>query len=370
MSQALSLSDNSFEEISVAVPNAFANATYALAPRSIEEAATVVQSAADQGLAIMPVGSGSTLRSAEADIALVTSHLRGIIDYQPDDLTIVVGAGTTLAELDAALAPRQQSAALPEVSPYRTVGGVVASGTSGYSRLRYGPTSDRVLEVVMATGYGEVVHAGGRLVKNVTGYDLSRLVAGSYGSLGVIGSVCLKLWPAASVRRTVVIDNALVGLDTLYQPVAVLETENGTSAYIQGTERSVQIDGDALGGVSSDGFIWPDPIRSPVLVDVRVPARLVPEALVVVRSMSPQRFVAQHGVGVIETGFDSYDEPSLGELRAWARRSGGSVAVSAAGLSAEQRWGPASGAIAVQRRILDLFDPSGVCNPGIFSESS
>jgi len=370
MSQALSISDNSFEEISVSVPDTVANATYALAPRSIEEAASVIQSAADQGLGVMPVGSGSTLRSAETDIALVTSRLRGIIDYQPDDLTIVVGAGTTLAELGAALAPRQQSAALPEASPYRTVGGVVASGTSGYSRLRYGPTSDRVLEVVMATGYGEVVHAGGRLVKNVTGYDLSRLATGSYGSLGLIGSVCLKLWPAASVRRTVVIEDALIGLDTLYQPVAMLETENGVSAYIQGTERSVQIDGDTLGGVSSDGFIWPDPIRSSVLVDVRVPARLVPEALVVVRSLSPRRFVAQHGVGVIETGFDSYDESSLGELRAWVQGVGGSVAINAAGLSAEERWGPPSGAAAVQQRLLGLFDPSGVCNPGIFSESS
>jgi len=369
MSQAW-LSENSFEEISVAVPDVFAKANHALAPRSIEEAAAVIRSAADQGFAIMPVGAGSTLRSAEADIVLVTSRLSGVIDYQPDDLTIVVGAGTTLAELDAALAPRQQSAALPEASPRRTVGGVVASGMSGYSRLRYGPTSDRVLEVVMATGYGEIVHAGGRLVKNVTGYDLSRLATGSYGSLGVIGSVCLKLWPASSVRRTVVIDDALAGLDTLYQPVAVLETETGVSAYIQGTEQSVQIDADALGGLSSDGFMWPDAIRSPVLVDVRVPARLVPEALVFVRSMSPQRFVAQHGVGVVETGFDQYDEPSLNELRAWAQGVGGSVAINAPGLSADQRWGTPSSAAAVQQRLLGLFDPSGVCNPGIFSKMS
>jgi len=367
MSQAWP-SENSFEEISVAVPDVFARANHAVAPRTIEEAAIVIQSAADHGLAIMPVGSGSTLRSAEADIVLVTSRLSGVIDYQPDDLTIVVGAGTTLAELDAALAQRQQSAVLPEASPQRTVGGVVASGTSGYSRLRYGPTSDRVLEVVMATGYGEIVHAGGRLVKNVTGYDLSRLATGSYGSLGVIGSVCLKLWPAASVRRTVAIDDALDGLNTLYQPVAVLETEAGVSAYIQGTERSVQIDGDTLKGVSSEGFLWPDAIRSPVLVDVRVPARLISEALEFVRSMSPQRFVAQHGVGVIETGFDQYDEPSLSELRAWAQGVGGSVAINAARLSADQRWGTPGGAAAVQERLLGLFDPSGVCNPGIFSE--
>ncbi|MFV2001335.1 MAG: FAD-binding oxidoreductase [Acidimicrobiia bacterium] len=370
MSEAAWLSENGFDEISVAIPDALAKATSAVAPRSIEEVAFVIQSAANKGLSLMPVGSGSTLRGAKADIALVTSNLTGIIDYQPDDLTIVVGAGTTLAGLDAALAPRQQSAVLPEMSPHRTVGGVVAAGASGYSRLRYGPTSDRVLEVVMATGYGEVVRAGGRLVKNVTGYDLSRLATGSFGSLGVIGSVCLKLWPAASVRRTVATDDALACLETLYQPVAVLETETGVSAYVQGTERSVQNDVETLGGLATDGFVWPDPIRSPVLVDVRVPARLVSEALGIVMSMSPERFVAQHGVGVIETGFDSYDESSLGELRTWTRRCGGTVAINAAGLSAEQRWGPPSGAVVVQRRLLDLFDPSGVCNPGIFATRS
>lgn len=370
MSQAMWLSESTFEEISVEVPDAFANATYALAPRSIEQTASIVKSAADRGLSVVPVGSGSTLRDVEADIALVTSSLTGIIDYQPDDLTIVVGAGTTLADLEAALAPRRQSAVLPEMSPQRTVGGVVASGASGYSRLRFGPTSDRVLEVVMATGYGEVVHAGGRLVKNVTGYDLSRLATGSFGSLGVVGSVCLKLWPAASNRRTVATDDALGCLENLYQPVAILETESGVNVYVEGNERSVQDDVDAVGGVSSDGFAWPDPIQSPVLVDVRVPARLIPEALAIVRSMAPERYVAQHGVGIIETGFESYDASSLGELRTWARRSGGSVVINAPSLSAEERWGLAGSAVAVQRRLLDLFDPSGVCNPGIFPESS
>jgi len=172
MSQTAWSPESSLEEISVEVPDGCVNVSYAVAPRSIEQTASIIKTAADQGLSIVPVGSGSTLRDVEADIALVTSNLTGIIDYQPDDLTIVVGAGTTLVDLEAALATRRQSAVLPEMSPQRTVGGVVASGASGYSRLRFGPTSDRVLEVVMATGYGEVVHAGGRLVKNVTGFKV------------------------------------------------------------------------------------------------------------------------------------------------------------------------------------------------------
>lgn len=361
---------NTFEEISVPVLPNVVDAAVAVAPRTIEEAASVIQSAAADGLTLIPVGSGSTLRGAGADIAVMTSNLAGIIDYQPDDLTIVVGVGTTLGELEEALEGRRQSAVLPETAPDRTVGGVVASGASGYSRLRYGPTSDRVLEVVMATGYGEVVHAGGRLVKNVTGYDLSRLATGSFGSLGVIGSVCLKLWPARPVRCTVDTDNAAASLESLYQPVAILETELGVKAYIEGNEQSVKNDVDLLGGTYADGFAWPDPIRSPIRVEVRVPARLIPEALGIVRSMSPERFVAQHGVGVIETGFDSYDESTLNELRTWTHQAGGSVVITAAGVSAEQRLGTQGGALAVQRRLLDLFDPAGICNPDAFGSRS
>ncbi|NIV25710.1 MAG: FAD-binding protein, partial [Gemmatimonadetes bacterium] len=103
---------------------------------------------------------------------------------------------------------RGQTAVLPETPGSGTVGGAIASGASAWRRLRYGPIRDRVLETVMATGDGRVVKAGGRLVKNVTGFDIPRLATGSYGSLGVIGQVCLKLWPTGTRFAGVPADDA------------------------------------------------------------------------------------------------------------------------------------------------------------------
>ncbi|NIR39303.1 MAG: FAD-binding protein, partial [Gemmatimonadetes bacterium] len=92
-----------------------------------------------------------------------------VVDWQPDDLTVVVEAGVTVGTLESMLAERGQTALLPEWGPEATVGGVVAAGISGYRRARLGPTRDRVLEVTIVTGDGRVVRGGGRVVKNVSG---------------------------------------------------------------------------------------------------------------------------------------------------------------------------------------------------------
>jgi len=335
-----------------------------VAPRSIEDVARVMSVAAHHGARVMPVGSGSTLDGVETDIAVITSRLAGVLDYQPDDLTVVVGAGAKLHELDELLAERDLSAVLPETAPTRTVGGVVASGASGYRRLAYGPTRDRVLEVTMATGYGEVVRAGGRLVKNVTGYDLARLTAGSFGSLGIIGSVCLKLWPVSGVRRTVAVNDPASALSSLFRPVAVLETESGSSVYLQGDPGTVDRQIEQIGGSTAEGFRWPDAQPSPVQLSLRIPPRDVVAAVDEARQIAPSWFVAQHGVGVIDIGMYSYDEDSVNKIRLWAEERRGSLVVSASGLSASDRWGTRPSTFVIQQRMKALFDPSGICNPG------
>ena len=169
-----------------------------VAPRSIDQAAAVMRAATDNDKRVLIWGGGTHQGHGypiEADIVLSTHRLSEVVDWQPDDLTVVVEAGVKVADLEAMLAERGQTAVLLEATRGATVGGTIAAGVSAWRRLRYGPTRDRVLETVMATGDGRVVRAGGPLVKNVTGYDVARLVTGSYGSLGVIGQVCLKLWP-------------------------------------------------------------------------------------------------------------------------------------------------------------------------------
>lgn len=333
-------------------------------PRSAEDLVEVVREAARHSVGITPVGSASTMHGADAELAIVTGGLAEVIDYQPDDLTIVVGAGVTLGELEEVLEDRDLSAILPENTPQRTVGGVVASGASGYRRLGYGPTRDRVLEVTMVTGYGEVVRAGGRLVKNVTGYDLPRLVTGSLGSLGVITSVCLKLWPVTYQTQTVEVPDAASSLLETYRPIAVLETEADSRVYIQGDVATIRDQVDHLHGEGIDGFVWPEHPESVVRIAVNVPPRSVVDAVTEIRSHEIEWFVAQHGVGVIDVGVGEFDEEMVEHLRQWSQKRGGSLVVSAPGVTPSQKWGTPPGTIDIQRRMKDLFDPSGVCNPG------
>ena len=340
------------------------DAQIAVAPSSIEDVVRVIGIAVSHGASIVPMGSGSTLKGAAGDIVLSTHLLAGIIDYQPDDLTIVVGAGTRLVELEAELAERWHSALLPERVPDRTVGGVVASGASGYRRLKYGPTRDRILEVTMATGYGKVIRGGGRLVKNVTGYDIPRLVTGSLGSLGIISSICLKLWPAPPHRVTVSVEDPTAALLSVYKPVAILESDAGSFVYLEGDEGTVSQQVAALSGSESRSFTWPDRPLTPVLASVRVPARHVAAGVDLIGMLEPKWFVAQHGVGVLDIGLSAVEAEPLARVRRWAEARGGFLVVTARGLTSSERWGTPPPTLPIQKRMKELFDPSGVCHPG------
>ncbi len=339
-----------------------------VAPRSVDDAARVLKAAAGDGVSVGFAGSGSGLGLGglgRYDLGMVSSGLSDIIDWQPEDLTIVVGTGVAVGDLEDELQTRRQTALLPSDLPGRTVGGVVAEGASSYRRLKYGPTRDRVLEVTIATGYGEVVRGGGRLVKNVTGYDLPRLVTGSMGSFGFIGSVCLKLWPRPAVTRVVRVDDAAMALATLFRPVSVLETDRGDFVTLEGSEADVRAQSASLGGEVVD----PGPAVSidlPVVASVRIAPRSIAVGVAAVRDAGAKRWTAQHGVGVIEAGWSDIDPESFSELRESVERAGGWVVLrrGAETLAGVDPWGASPDAIAIQRRMKELFDPASVCNPG------
>ncbi len=143
-------------------------------------------------------------RSAtRAHPACEVSAPAGVARYEPEDLTITVGAGTSFATLDAALAEYGQECALDPRDPAATIGGIVACGLSGTRRLRHGPLRDNVLEVRFVTADGRLVKGGGQTVKNVTGYDLPRLLVGSFGTLGVLVQLTLAV-PAPRGARPMV----------------------------------------------------------------------------------------------------------------------------------------------------------------------
>jgi glycolate oxidase FAD binding subunit len=135
---------------------------------------------------------------------LATAGLTGITSYEPSELVITARAGTPLAELEAALAEKGQCLAFepPRFAEGGTVGGMVAAGLSGPSRASVGSARDFVLGALLVNGRGEALRFGGQVMKNVAGYDVSRVLAGSLGALGVIAEVSLKALPVAPAEAT------------------------------------------------------------------------------------------------------------------------------------------------------------------------
>ncbi len=337
-------------------------AEFTFAPGTAEEAAAILDFSAEHHLTVHPWGAGTHQIGARwvPDVVVSTRNLVGF-DWRPDDLTVVVGAGVTVTDLEVRLAERRQTAVLPENPGLATVGGVVASATSAWRRLRFGPTRDRMLEVVAATGDGRVIRGGGQVVKNVSGYDLPRLFTGSRGSLGLITRVCLKLWPQGAAAATVVTDDAARALAVIHRPLAVLQTPRGVAVYLAGTAAEVEAQSATLGGSKLEGLAWPDRPRGQVEVSLRVPPARVGDAVTLVAEWE---FVAAHGVGeVLAAG--SFDSAQVAGWRAWAESVEGALVVTNApeGFAVDP-WGFAPSTLALQRRIKAAFDPMGIMVPG------
>lgn len=179
-----------------------------LTPTSLEEVQTHIHDALQSGEALEVLGGGSKRfygRPVAAARTLSVAGLRGIIDYQPHELILVARPGTTLAELEPTLADAGQMLAFepPHWGDGATLGGALACNLSGPRRFKAGAARDHLLGFQAVTGRGDVVRGGGRVVKNVTGYDLSKLMCGSFGTLAVLTEVVVKVLPRAETERTV-----------------------------------------------------------------------------------------------------------------------------------------------------------------------
>lgn len=344
------------------------DAEFAVAPTSLEEAAAILRAAAEAHIPTTFLGGGTHAgfgNPVGAELVITTAGLNQIVDWRPDDLTVVVQAGVEVDVLEAEIAFRDQTAVFPETAPGSTVGGVVAAGLSGYRRLRYGPTRDRVLQVGLATGYGKVVSGGSPVVKSSTGYGLPRLLTGSLGSLGLIGSVTLKLWSRPLATATVQVADAAAALRSTYRPLAVLGTSEGSFLYLGGAEGQVTAQARSVGADSRPGLVWPGPITDPIRIEFRVPAPFVPDAIEWVKRLGAARWIAEYGIGRVEAGVTGIDDGEFAAARSWAESTSGALVVTAGGGSNMDPWGTPPASIEIQRRIKAAFDPAGICNPGI-----
>jgi len=163
----------------------------AVFPGSAAEVAAVVRVAAEAGVPIMPWGGGTAVDLGppppRAGIVLSLRRLGHLLEHEPGDLTVTAEAGMTLADLQTALRARGQWLSLdPPDAERATLGGVVAANASGPRRQLYGTVRDLLIGLTVVTADGSLLHGGGKVVKNVAGYDLPKLFVGSHGTLGII----------------------------------------------------------------------------------------------------------------------------------------------------------------------------------------
>lgn len=307
----------------------------------------------------------------DVDAELWTTQLDRVVAYEPAEMIAVVEAGMRVGDLRRLLADGGQE--WPSDAPDdATVGGVLASGTSSPRRLKVGSLRDTVLEAEIVTGDGRLVRSGARTVKNVTGYDLHKLVVGSLGTLGVIVQTALKVRPLPEVRRTVRVagglDVGLAVLDAVPGAAAVLLTSDGVELRLEGWREEVEEQTRSASAVAGAAEVadeagfpserpWED---RPIVAEAAVPpSRLGALVAPVGAPVGMAPFGALIGVGIAWCGLEDAEE--LARLRGRVRDAGGIAPVvrGPGGLGDD-----VPPAVTVQRRLKAAFDPNGVLAPG------
>jgi glycolate oxidase FAD binding subunit len=216
-----------------------------IVPADAQEAAEALATAADLGRAVAPVGGGTALGLGNPperlDLLMSTERLAGIIDYEPTDLVLSVGAGARFGDVQAVLAEHGQRLPLdPPGGADATIGGLIATGRWGPLRYSAGTLRDLLIGIAVAHPSGTLTKAGGMVVKNVSGYDMPRLYLGSLGTLGVVVSANFKVLPRPRAEATVIASydepetafSAASALRNGREPIAALEV-----AYLDGAWR-------------------------------------------------------------------------------------------------------------------------------------
>jgi glycolate oxidase FAD binding subunit len=377
-------------------------------PADVQGVASALRRAASDRLPVFPAG-GASLRHVPAErtgIAILSlRHLTTPFEHCAGDLTATIPAGARLSDVNAVLRLGGQWLPLdPPASAPGSIGGIVASNASGPRRHRYGNPRDLIIGIEMVLADGRIVKAGGRVVKNVAGYDLARLLCGSFGSLAVITAATFKLSPVASVSRTAVIDLAepsAVGplvraiaaapvtpsaLELDAPPNRVLVRFETTPVAAEQQAGLVCEIGASHGGVVTvlDGQDEADAWQH---YEERTWA---PGGTIVKLSALPTRahqvfeklpeLIAKHGIecragGRVALGVLYFRVPGrtsghaavVRELRDMAVALGGSLVVEQSErgvLAGVDRWGDLGDARAVHQAVKQRFDPGGLLSPG------
>ncbi len=390
-------------------------------PGTVEEVAEVMRLAHRAGATVIPWGGGTAMGLGNLpqryDIALSLSRLNAVVEHEPTDLTATVQAGKTLADFQRHLASSGQSLPLDPPSPSEaTIGGILASNASGPSRHAHGTARDLLLGLRFVQADGRIIRAGGRVVKNVAGYDLCRLLIGSLGTLGVIVEACFRLTPLPKAEETlaVVVGSApeahdLAGKATglslravellnaaaaraldIPPPVpeggfVLLLAAAGPPAAVQRTRETIAavasttvVEGAAASLWSAVGQLTQPPAGGIVARAAVLPSRL-PELIQHIETIGQEasrrpRIACHLTAGILHSAWPVGDGPEadlrlVTTMRQAAASLEGTLVVTAALPALKERldiWGEPGADFPLMRSLKEQFDPQGTLSPGRF----
>jgi glycolate oxidase FAD binding subunit len=381
-------------------------------PGNIDEVSRLLAWANGRGLRVVTCGARTKLDRGNPpiayDIMLQMGNLSNIVEHAAGDMTVTAQAGVRLSDLQGVLAGEGQFLAIDPPVP-GTVGGLVATGDSGPRRVRYGGVRDLILGVTFVRADGIVAKGGGKVVKNVAGYDLPKLLTGSLGTLGVIVEATFRLYPLPSASATVVSRGMLV-LDAGKVAAAILNStlvptsidyysdkaEDVLAVRFEGSPGSVEAQAERVAEMMGRGqsqtvvgeeeeALWRQfdtiahtteegTLLARLIAPVTELPRLVGIAQKVAGAASTQISVRAHmGHG---HALMRWHEPStgeavrlLGDLRRQAEACGSNLVIWCAPAEVRSQidaWGDAGEGLGLMRRIKAQFDPQGTLNPGRF----
>jgi len=374
-------------------------------PQSAEEIATIVRKCEADKISLAPLGAARTLsqiRRAPVQIGISLKRMARIVAYEPDDMTVVAQAGLTIGELNATLAtPGQRLTVDPRDPDATTLGSLIAAAHAGPLRLSEGTVRDLLIGIQFVGHGGSIIRAGGRVVKNVAGYDLMKVMTGSFGTLGIVTEATFKVRPipenyTLAVATFTDADAAFAATAKLHDQIPLIHLEvmsPRASSAIGASERFVVLAGFA--GIRSELAYQSDRIASVLgstiemldgdralelyssmrdlaFGDDAVTARIavLPNELARCARESSAEFIAHIGSGIAELSTSTADPGLVARWREIAHSARGHLRVISAPASIRSEIDffdrPNPGAFKLMQRLKSTFDPAGVFNPGCF----
>ena len=391
--------------------------SYIVYPHTQAELAGVMACAYRNEWRVLPCGSGTKLGwgfpSSDVQLVVSTERLNQVVQHAVGDLTVTVESGTKFADVQDTLATVGQFLALDPTAPATaTMGGIVATADTGSLRQRYGGVRDQLLGITFVRADGQIAKAGGRVVKNVAGYDLMKLFTGSFGTLGIISQVTFRVYPLPEASQTVVLageaDIMAQATNTLrasaLTPTAVdllsahlvtslgigqgwglvvrfqslLESVKEQSNRLLAVGQQLGLQGVVHSG-DDEAELW-QKLRAKMDASIAEPVvtckiGVLPNAATATLT-ELDRVIPGQGMGLIHAGsglgmlrFDSADVKTLLQMRSVCEAGGGFLSVLEAPIALKQSmdvWGYSGNAVEIMRRIKQQFDPEGILSPGRF----